>query len=155
MASGNIAEPNYSDLFTYQNYTINGTEMRFIFKNGKINGSIFEDGINNMVQSPLLAETWGRPLEEPWCGKPYPVGNIRYLNIKENIGWKETQDHSKWCYATQNDFSCFGDQNRMPSQWKRGGAFYCLNSPVLKAALAKITTQTETCWFQQNRSLLN
>ena len=73
--------------------------MRFIFKNGKINGSIFEDGINNMVQSSLLAETWGRPLQAPWCGK-YPVGNIRYINIRENIGWKETQDHSKWCYAT-------------------------------------------------------
>lgn len=61
ISEGKIAEPNYSDLFTYRNYTINDTSMRFIFKNGKKNGSIFEDGVNNMLQSPLLAETWGRP----------------------------------------------------------------------------------------------
>lgn len=80
MNSGVVSEPNYSDLFTYRNYTINNTEMRFIFKNGKLNGSIFEDGINNMLQSGLLAETWGRPEQEPWCGK-YPVGNIKLISF--------------------------------------------------------------------------
>lgn len=118
--------------------------MRFIFKNGKINGSIFEDGINNMLNSSLVAETWGRPLQEPWCGKN-SVGNIRYLTFNSEVSWKETQDHSKWCYALENNFACFGDMNRMTSQWKRGGAFYCLNSAILKNALTKITSQTQTC----------
>jgi len=62
MASGQIASPDYTDIFTYRNYTINGTDFQFIYKNGAVNASIFEDGMNNMLQSPLLAETWGRPL---------------------------------------------------------------------------------------------
>ena len=79
MSSGEIEQPNYNDLFTYKNYTINSTEMRFIFKNGKINGSIFEDGLSQMLQSPILAETWGRPLQAPYCVQPYPVNNINFI----------------------------------------------------------------------------
>ena len=79
MSSGEIEQPNYNDLFTYKNYTINSTEMRFIFKNGKINGSIFEDGLSQMLQSPILAETWGRPLQAPSCVQPYPVNNIKLI----------------------------------------------------------------------------
>ena len=145
MASGAIAQPDYTSLFTYQNYTINGMQMKFIFKNGNINGSIFEDGLNNMLKSPILAETWGRPLQAPWCGTPYPVGNINLIQVTSSISWKETQDHSKWAYATQNNYVCFGDMNRMTSQWKRGGAFYCLNSPSLKQAMVAITAQTSAC----------
>ena len=44
-----------------------------------------------------------------------------------------------------NDYSCFGDMNRMTSQWKRGGAFYCLKSKVLKSALVSITAQVDNC----------
>lgn len=118
--------------------------MRFIYKNGKVNGSIFADGLTNLLQSPLMVETWGRPLSDPWCGK-YPVQNIKFIKFSDEVGWKETQDHSKWCYATANNFSCFGDMNKMNSQWKRGGAFYCLNSKLLHQALQSITYQTETC----------
>jgi deoxyribonuclease-2 len=145
ISGGQISQPDYTDIFTYKNYSINGTNFRFIFKNGGVNASIFEDGMNNMLQSPLLAETWGRPLQAPWCGTPYPVGNIATIQLNSQITWKETQDHSKWAYATANNFSCFGDMNRMSSQWKRGGAFYCLDSPLLKQALVSVTASTATC----------
>ncbi len=62
MTAGTIKQPDYTSTFTYKNYTVNGTNMLFIFKNGGVNASIFEDGLNNMLKSPLLAETWGRPL---------------------------------------------------------------------------------------------
>lgn len=88
MAAGTVQQPDYSSLFTYKNYTINGVDMRFIFKNGKVNGSIFEDGVNNMLQSPLLAETWGRPEQAPWCGTPYPVGNIKLIQFNSQVSWK-------------------------------------------------------------------
>lgn len=145
MASGQIVSPDYTDTFTYRNYTINGTNFNFIYKNGAVNASIFEDGLNNMLQSPLLAETWGRPLQAPWCGSSYTVGNINQITFNSQVTWKETQDHSKWAYATANNFSCFGDMNRMSSQWKRGGAFYCLNSPLLHQALVSITALTTGC----------
>jgi deoxyribonuclease-2 len=53
-------------------------------------------------------------------------------------------DHSKWMLSGDK-YSCFGDMNRMSSQWKRGGAFYCLSDTGLNAALRKIITQTDQC----------
>lgn len=50
------------------------------------------------------------------------------MTFDKEIAWLETQDHSKWAYAAQNNHVCFGDMNRMASQWKRGGAFYCIES---------------------------
>lgn len=144
MASGQILSPDYNSYFTYRNYSINGTNFKFIYKNGAINASIFEDGMNYMLQSPLLAETWGRSLEAPWCGTPYPVGNVLQVALSSKATWSETQDHSKWAYATANNFSCFGDMNRMTSQWKRGGAFYCLDSPLLHQAMISVTASTAT-----------
>lgn len=41
--------------------------MKFIFKNGALNGSIFEDGLNIMLNSSIVVETWGRPIQDPWC----------------------------------------------------------------------------------------
>lgn len=35
--------------------------------------------------------------------------------------------------------------NRMTSQWKRGGAFYCLDDPSLHAAMQKIVTASDGC----------
>ncbi len=55
MAAGTIASPDYKSIFTYRNYTVNGVDMKFIYKNGAVNASIFEDGLNNMLQSPILA----------------------------------------------------------------------------------------------------
>lgn len=55
MAAGTIKQPDYTSKFTNKNYTLNGTNMLFIFKNGAVNASIFEDGLNNLLKSPLLA----------------------------------------------------------------------------------------------------
>lgn len=144
MTSGQVQSPDYNSIFTYRNYTVNQTNMKFIFKNGAKNASIFEDGLNNMLQSPILAETWGRPLQAPWCGT-YPVGNIASIVLNAQIAWKETQDHSKWACATQNNYCCFGDMNRMSSQWARGGAFYCLDNALLKQAMTSIVTVINSC----------
>ena len=78
--------------------------MKFIFKNGnpKLNSSMFQDGLNNMLKSSLLAETWGRPLQDPWCAKKFAVGNIKRIKLSKDVSWSETQDHSKWAYATEN-----------------------------------------------------
>jgi hypothetical protein len=64
-------------LFSYLDFQKNGTQFKAIFKNGNINGSIFEDGVNNMLNSSLVSQTWGRPLSAPWCGNGYKTGNIR------------------------------------------------------------------------------
>ena len=125
--------------------TVNGSHFKMIFKNGYENSSLFEDGVNNMLESPLISQTWGRPLQDPWCGSPYSTGNILEIQPASNITWKTTQDHSKWIIATDVNYSCFGDMNRMPSQWDRGGAFYCVRSTNLNTALKAIVKSSEEC----------
>ena len=130
--------PDYNELFSYLNYTRNGTEFNMIFKNGFKNSSIFEDGLNNMLNSSLLAQTWGRPLQAPWCGGTYTTGNVKEIRINDTITWLTTMDHSKWVVSMNTNHSCFGDMNRMDSQWTRGGAFYCIKSNLLNQAMKNI-----------------
>ncbi len=49
-----------------------GYNLKAIFKNDKLNCSIFEDGLtNHLLVSPLVAETWGRPIEKSWCSNGF------------------------------------------------------------------------------------
>lgn len=131
--------------FQYFDFVSNGIQFKTIYKNGNSskNCSIFEDGLNNYLQDSLFAETWGRPLDAAWCGSP-KVNNVNTVQVNSSVKWTETQDHSKWVITQNKNWSCFGDMNRMKSQWKRGGAFYCLESPVLRNALAKLIV-TDSC----------
>jgi deoxyribonuclease II len=122
-------------------------KLKAIFKNGKVNGSIFEDGLTKMLQSDLIAETWGRPIMAPWCGSSsnkYKVGNSIILSFDDTITWKQTQDHSKWTLPLddRSNYACLGDMNRMESQFKRGGAFYCLESKPLRLAMKGLIQTT-------------
>jgi len=98
-----------------------------------------------MLNSSLLSQTWGRPLAAPWCGSSYWTGNINSIRVNENITWNTTQDHSKWLVSSNSNHSCFGDMNRMDSQWTRGGAFYCIKSQLLNQALKSIIQTSESC----------
>ena len=35
--------------------------------------------------------------------------------------------------------------NRMTSQWKRGGAFYCIKNPNLVSAMSSIIVSNDKC----------
>jgi len=70
---------------------------------------------------------------------------LNAVNISlEGIEWTEQDDHSKWVLAGQ-EYACFGDMNHMNSQWKRGGAFYCLSGPTLIEALKTMISSTDSC----------
>lgn len=86
----------------------------------------------------------------PWCGNDnnkLVVGNVVTLGFNDSLSWKQTQDHSKWTLPTDDNinYSCFGDMNRMESQFKRGGAFYCIESKPLKQAMTKLIKTTSLC----------
>jgi deoxyribonuclease II len=121
-----------------------GYSVKAIFKNDKINCSIFEDGLTAYLGvTPLIAETWGRPIEKAWCGNGHQVLNVVNVNMA-GIAWTEQDDHSKWVLGKAN-YACFGDMNRMSSQWKRGGAFYCFSDPTLVAALQSVIVSHDSC----------
>lgn len=62
----------------------------------------------------------------------------------DDLVWRESDDHSKWAVAGR-EYACFGDMNRMTSQWKRGGSFYCLSHPSLVQALTAVILETDSC----------
>ena len=143
LSTSSYISPN--DNFQFSSLTAPGLQVKAIFKNGnsKKNCSIFEDGLNNYLDSPIAAETWGRPLDKNWCGAP-SVASVEKVTLSSTVWWPYTKDHSKWVISTTRPVSCFGDMNRMSSQWKRGGAFYCIESaPGLYAALLKSVTYTK------------
>ena len=61
--------------------SVYGYNLKAIFKDGKLNSSIFEDGLTEFLGSKtLVAETWGRPLQPAWCSDTTEVKNA--LTIK-------------------------------------------------------------------------
>lgn len=120
-----------------------GVSIKGIFKNGFENCSIFEDAMIQTLKVNLTAETWGRPLEAAWCSSPWRVNNVRTVAVG-GVSWDEQDDHSKWVVGGSS-YACFGDMNRMPSQWKRGGSFFCFNKPNLVQALRKTILGEDSC----------
>ena len=105
---------------------------------------MFEDGLTSyLVVGPLIAETWGRPIQAPWCSDIYNVYNVQAL-LMGGISWNEQDDHAKWAIAG-NEYACLGDMNRMTSQWKRGGSFFCLSDSSLVSALKRIIITHDSC----------
>ena len=67
------------------------------------------------------------------------------MNLRvEHVAWTEQDDHSKWVLAGSL-YACFGDMNRMTSQWKRGGSFYCLSDKTLVEALRAVVVSHDNC----------
>lgn len=124
------------------NPTVN-FKLRSIFKNGYENCSIFEDGLTSYLKANITAETWGRPLEAAWCSSGWKVNNVLKVMVG-TITWNETDDHSKWALL-DNSYACFGDMNRMTSQWKRGGSFFCFDNFSLVTALKRVILSQDSC----------
>lgn len=65
------------------NYNLNA-----IFKNNIVNGSIFEDGLVRwLTPGKIVAETWGRPLQTPWCNNGFEVTNVQKIVLNDAVQW--------------------------------------------------------------------
>lgn len=66
------------DQFRYYDMKPTNYNLKSIFKTNTVNGSIFEDGLVQWLKAgKITAETWGRPLEGPWCSSNYQVNNVQ------------------------------------------------------------------------------
>jgi hypothetical protein len=132
--------------------------IKAVFKNGyrritnqegdkvPFESDIFAEGVAPLVQSSIVAQTFGAPAAyPPECDGSYNVGNSREIQVGRSK-WKQGSDHSKWAYATDSDYACFGDLNRNTyRQTVRGGAFYCVPSAHLRNALQALTPNPDVC----------
>ena len=99
----------------------------------------------------LLAETWLRGLEiGPACPPTFAyetldVVTLSFAAINTTFVWKETQDHSKWAIGLTDPVLCFGDINRMTSQYSRGGGATCFENKALWSQMRSAVTSHDTC----------
>lgn len=77
-----------SSNFQFYDFTSDSFNYKSIYKNGNTskNCSIFEDGLNNYLNSSLFVESWGRPLDNAWCGIP-AVNNVVTVGVNSVIKW--------------------------------------------------------------------
>jgi deoxyribonuclease II len=142
-----INSPNANITLLVQNQTISaaksyvfnfptgaGMPMTYFCKSGSANIDLYEAIVSPYYKDGMILQTWGRPYEADFCPPTYAYKNVNVLET--SIGtywWTGYYDHSKWAVGISTTMLCYGDINRMTSQWVRGGGTLCtLASPIQK-----------------------
>ena len=121
----------------------------FVFaKTAAWNNDLYAGCVTPFLQDNLFVESWIRGSA---IGPVCPFNKRDTLDIQAlkfpsfNVGWPETKDHSKWAITAQLPFVCFGDINRMTTQYSRGGGTVCFHDPILHTLLKSAVTQKDVC----------
>lgn len=127
-------------------FKVNGISFWGFYKNPYYYGCIFENIMIPVLKSNMLVQSWGRPYQTPSCNQ-YECLNIKKIHIDGDLlgHWNSVEDHSKWSITVYGYFICSGDMNRMISQTKRGGAFFCFQDKGLWTALNSAIVDKERC----------
>jgi deoxyribonuclease-2 len=109
--------------------TVNGTPFTFFSKSTQWDNDLWYACVAQQLQTDLQVESWIRGSAiGPSCSDTYQVTDVQSVNFQDFSGfsWSSYDDHSKW--ATGNSWTCFGDINRMTSQYVRGGGAICVKN---------------------------
>ncbi|KAL3320966.1 hypothetical protein Ciccas_000354 [Cichlidogyrus casuarinus] len=132
--------------------TDNILKLKYFSKSRYFGEDIYADLVAPEIKVSLQVEGWRHgpgPLKSE-CDLTYHVENI------ERISWPEkrnthssfltTDDHSKWAVSTNDDkWTCFGDINRMESQFTRGGGTVCIHDEQIWTQFNEIVSSIESC----------
>ncbi|CAG2115740.1 unnamed protein product, partial [Medioppia subpectinata] len=103
----------------------------------------------------LYVETWrkgaGSPLPSE-CDLKDTVENVHEISLSFNNSkltgvFDYLHDHSKWAISKTSTapYVCFGDINRMKSQFKRGGATTCFKNPLVWKHMNEWVSKVDKC----------
>ncbi len=121
-------------------------------KSGSWAKDIWEDHVQVGLCVDMWIESWIRsPAMPNYCRPTYPYDsrNVETMAFVDAAGapvsFKYTMDHTKMGLAvngtSQQNYVCVGDNNRMTSQWTRGGGAVCFrNAAVYRSVLSMITS---------------
>lgn len=79
------------------------------------------------------------------------VNNLQWRGADGSaLPFRYTQDHSKYGVAANatgaaGQWTCTADNNRMTSQWARGGGAFCFLRPVVFAAISASIVEADQC----------
>ena len=115
--------------------SINGTEHIVFTKTTQWNNDLWSECVALNLQNNFSIESWLRGNEiGPSCSQ-FDVTDIESVYFNSEFNWSEYNDHSKWATSTDGLWTCYGDINRMTTQYVRGGGAICYkgNQELLNA----------------------
>lgn len=114
--------------------TIGGQSLTVFSKSTQWNKDLWSSCVAPALKQDLLVESWIRGSAiGPSCTSSYTVTDVQGVDFSKGeltvpLSWSEVNDHSKWATSVDGIFSCFGDINRMTTQYARGGGAFCYES---------------------------
>lgn len=143
----NLINGKYDDTKICGSYNLNSAVTQF-YKSKDFGADLYNDCIGLHYNSSLEVESWvhGNDPVGPECGTNND--NLSTLDVQQvqftNDNWSIWDDHSKWAVG-QSPLVCFGDINRMQSQYVRGGGAMCFQNSALWNAMNSIVASTDSC----------
>ncbi|RWS21050.1 Deoxyribonuclease-2-like protein, partial [Leptotrombidium deliense] len=149
-------EPS-DEYFAYNAFRSYKGQTFYIFsKSAKAGGDLYSEYIAPNLKSSLLVLTWRRGTGgrlASHCESRNKVLNIDVLQTRfhslyqHNEQWSYSHDHAKWAVSPNKEsaFVCIADNNRMQSQFKRGGGSFCIRDKKVWVQFRKMVVDTESC----------
>lgn len=136
--------------------TLGGAAFSYYVKSGSWGADLWEDLVQAELRVNMLVETWRRPpVMATYCQPTYAwdsinVAAMQYVAADGTLTpFRYTQDHSKLAIAVnttaQARWLCVADNNRMTSQWARGGGALCWRPAALYSSIADMITAVDGC----------
>ncbi|KAL3047359.1 hypothetical protein OYC64_021553 [Pagothenia borchgrevinki] len=147
----NTGYPGEDPFFRVKDLRSEGEELFLSFaKYTRFDDDLYSGLIVNVMPESLYVKGWGNEgrsvLLPSDCstGTPHHVYNVKNVELLETV-YSDTQDHSKWCVAPKNGWTCIADLNRHESQKKRGGGAICIKDVAVAKAFRTTIKTYEPC----------
>eukprot|EP01029_Cantina_marsupialis_P027684 TRINITY_DN773182_c0_g1_i1.p1 TRINITY_DN773182_c0_g1~~TRINITY_DN773182_c0_g1_i1.p1 ORF type:complete len:339 (+),score=76.89 TRINITY_DN773182_c0_g1_i1:106-1122(+) len=130
--------------------TAAGMDLIHMSKDAKWGKELYEDYVAVELGNDLYTETWQNGIGslDSYCrkdGYKYNVMNLNNVKLPNGPSWRESQDHSKWNFASRKYYVCLNDINRQSSQSHRGGGATCMHNYGVHKAFRGIMQDFEQC----------
>lgn len=126
--------------------TIDDKYTQFM-KPSELEVDIYSSCISPYYESDIKVESWVHgTIDGPYCPPKYEYEtlDINSLKFPEGQRYTEYDDHSKWAILNFSTI-CFGDLNRVTTQFVRAGTVYCWDDETLWSTLNKLIQTTDYC----------
>ena len=130
-------------------FAVGSTMVTVFAKTPAWNADLWAGCVAPALRTDLWVESWIRgSAEGANCTGGYDVLDVQavaFTTSSNDGSWTEYNDHSKWAVSPTGEAICFGDINRMTTQYSRGGAAYCMRDTTFAGVFQAATTETNKC----------
>ena len=142
-----LSEGKYLEDPVCLNASIHGVTV--FAKTGEWDLDLWSSCVAPAYEDEFLVETWIRgDAVGPSCPPEFNYTTLDVTGLDFGIAdfaWDETDDHSKWGVAATLPIICFGDINRMTTQFAEGGGAACIENEDLASQFRAAIISHNTC----------